>query len=100
MEPMLKYSAEDMRKTMTKFTTTSLIKLLKEFPKDLPIETELSLLWNYPDELRKYYDKIPYDEYEELTIQKATDLCIFEGSWEKDNISDVDGKLKEFLKVE
>ena len=34
-----------------KYTTTSLIEILKKFPKDLPIETQLAFMWNYPDEL-------------------------------------------------
>lgn len=81
---------------MTKYTTTSLIETLKEFPEDLPIETELALLWNYPDNLKTKMDTMSKEEFFTLTQENATDLCIFEGSWEKDNISDVDGKFKEF----
>lgn len=83
---------------MTKYTTTSLIETLKEFPKDLPIETELSLLWNYPDNLTNQKENMGNEEFFRLTQENATDLCIFEGSWEKDNISDVNGKFKEFYK--
>lgn len=83
---------------MTKYTTTSLIETLKEFPKDLPIETELALLWNYPDNLKTKMDTMSKEEFFTLTQENATDLCIFEGSWEKDNISDVDGKFEEFYK--
>ena len=83
---------------MTKYTTTSLIETLKEFPEDLPIETELALLWNYPDKLKTKMDTMSKEEFIELTQENATDLCIFEGSWEKDNISDVDGKFEEFYK--
>lgn len=81
---------------MTKYTTTSLIEILEEFPEDLPIETELALLWNYPDDLRNEMGNMSNEEFLILTQENATDLCIFEGSWEKGNVSDVDGKFKEF----
>ena len=80
---------------MTKYTTTSLIEVLKHFLDDLPIETELSLLWKYPEDL--IINKNVSDEEFTLSTQKnATGLYIFEGSWEKDNISDVDSKLNDF----
>ena len=82
-----------------KYTTTSLIEILKKFPKDLPIETQLAFMWNYPDELLDKQDKLSNDDFKELTMKHATDLCIFEGSWEKGNVSDVDNKLKEYQKV-
>ena len=83
---------------MTKYTTTSLIEVLKQFPDDLPIETELSLLWKYSDDLIN--KNVSDEEFELSTKKNATALCIFEGSWEKDNISDVDNKLKDFLNFE
>ena len=81
---------------MTKYTTTSLIETLKEFPEDLPIETELALLWNYPDNLKKTSEDMSDEEFIRLTQENATDLCIFEGSWETGNVSNVDGKFEEF----
>lgn len=84
---------------MTKYTVNDLIKELEKFPKNLPIETELAFMWNYPKELLDIYENYNDEEFILLTQNNATDLCIFEGSWEKDNISDVDGKLKEFLKT-
>lgn len=83
---------------MVKHTTTSLIELLSKFPKNLPIETELALMWNYPEELLEGQDRNS-KEFFDLSIENATDLCIFEGSWDKGNVSDVDGKYKEFFKV-
>lgn len=84
---------------MTQYTTTSLIEILSKFPKDLPIETELALMWNYPDKLRDKMDSMDSEEYVEFTMNHATDLCIFEGSWDKGNVSDVDGKFEKFQKV-
>lgn len=83
---------------MTKYTTTSLIEVLKQFPDDLPIETELSLLWKYPDD--KINKNVSDEEFNLSTKENATALCIFEGSWEKGNISDVSNKLKDFLNLE
>ena len=82
---------------MTKYTTTSLIEVLKKFPKDLPIETELAFMWNFPEELREGIKDINSEEFQESTMKNATDLCIFEGDWET-GISDVNGKFEEFRK--
>lgn len=84
---------------MAKFTTTSLISFLKQFPEDLPIETELAIMWNYPDELITDGVDTSSDEFAVKTMNNATDICIFEGNWEKGNVSDVDGKLEEFQKI-
>lgn len=84
---------------MTKFTTTSLIKLLLNFPKDLPIETEIAVMWNYPNELYDKIDSMDSKEYKEFTMNHATDLCIFEGSWDKGNVSNVDGKFEKFQNI-
>lgn len=82
-----------------KYTTTSLIEVLEKFPKDLPIETELSFMWNYPDEFRSSMEILSEEEFIELTQKNATNLCIFEGSWEKGNVSDVDGKFEKFQQM-
>lgn len=84
---------------MTEYTTTGLIEILKKFPKDLIIETELALMWNYPEELLKQMDNMTEEEFKELSMANATGLCIFEGSWEKGNVSNVDGKFEEFQKI-
>lgn len=83
-----------------KFTVKSLIEMLSKFPEDLKIITELSFLWNYPDELRDNGMDIDSDEFRDLTMANATELLIFEGSWEKDNISDVDNILEEYLQID
>ncbi|MBQ6220131.1 MAG: hypothetical protein IJH63_10340 [Methanobrevibacter sp.] len=76
---------------MTNYTTTSLIELLKQFPEDTPVNNELALMWNFPEELKKHYNKDmtpeEYSEYESLTIANATDLCIFEGDWSKGTVT-------------
>ena len=82
-----------------KFTVKSLIEMLQDFPEDLEIITELSFLWNFPDSVRDKMGELPYEEYEVLTKNNADELLIFEGSWEKDNISDVEGILKEYYKA-
>ena len=81
------------------YTTSTLISLLEKFPQDLIISTELAFMWNYPDELLVEKDCMSDDEFKELTIKNATGLCIFEGSWEKGNVSDVDGKFEEFQNI-
>lgn len=88
---------------MVKYTTTSLIELLSKFPKDLQIETDLAFMWNYPEELKQWADDNDIDintdeNFFDMTIEHATDLCIFEGSWQKGNVSDVDGKYGKFFK--
>ncbi|MBO6274243.1 MAG: hypothetical protein J6M91_01655 [Methanobrevibacter sp.] len=84
---------------MTEFTTTSLIEFLLKFPKDLPIETELACMWNYPEEILEKMEDMSAEEFREFSMNKATDLCIFEGSWEKGNVSNVDGKFEKFQKI-
>lgn len=85
---------------MTRFTVRELINLLEEFPEDLEILTELSFLWNYPNEFRENYEgDIFSEEFSKLSRGVATELLIFEGSWEEDNISDVDNILEEYLQI-
>lgn len=72
------------------YTVGELIEELNKFPKDLEILTELSMMWNFPKEIKTKIDELDYDDYVRLTQKEAYELLIFEGSWEKDNISDVD----------
>jgi len=85
---------------MVKHTVSSLMNLLKEFPPDLPISNEISLIWFYPDELGKICEEnnCTLEEFETLTRERSTDLCIFEGSWEKDTIVDQDNMLPRLVK--
>ena len=73
------------------YTVGELIEELNKFPKDLEILTELSMMWNFPKEIKTKIDELDMDDYVRLTQKEAYELLIFEGSWEKDNISDVDG---------
>ena len=83
-----------------KFTVDSLIDELQKFPKNLEIITELSFMWNFPDEIREEYEgDINSEDFAEYSKSQANELLIFEGSWEKDNISDVDNILEEYLQV-
>lgn len=77
-----------------RYNVKELINILNKFPKDLKIETELALMWNYPDDILKYQDQMSAEEFRDFTINHATDLCIFEGDWEKGIVSDVDGVFK------
>lgn len=81
-----------------KYTIKELIEILSNFPSDLKIETELALMWNYPDEIKESMDSMSEKDFLEYTMNQATDLCIFEGSWEKNNISNIDGKYEKFVK--
>ena len=86
---------------MTKYTTTSLIKKLEKFPANLPIETELACLFNYDsDKAIEETAGKEYDNEEELFdvhMKYATELAIFEGSWEEDNISDLEGIMPKYV---
>lgn len=86
---------------MTKYTTTSLIKELEKFPEDLPIETELAMVYNYDDDkvIEETSGKTFKDEDELYGIysKHATELAIFEGSWEEDNISDLNNIMPKYV---
>lgn len=86
---------------MTKYTTTTLIDGLKGFPKDTPIRTELAMVFDYDSDkvLEEVSDKAFSNEKELFDAYKkyATDLAIFEGSWEDDNISDLNNIMPEYV---
>lgn len=82
-----------------RYTIEEFINILNKFPKDLKIETELALMWNYPDDILEYQDQISTEEFRDLTMNHATDLCIFKGNWEKGNVSNVDGVFEKFQKI-
>jgi len=77
-----------------KYTTTSLIEILKKFPENTPIDTELAFMWEFPEELNEIRNGYSEEYFRELTMQKVTRLCIFEGSWEKGNVSDVENRRR------
>ena len=86
---------------MTEYTTTSLIKELEKFPENLPIKTELAMIYNYDsDKVIEECSGKEYDNEEELFDQYrkyATELAIFEGSWEDDNISDLNNIMPKYV---
>lgn len=86
---------------MTKYTTTSLIKELEKFPEDLPIETELAMVYNYNDDkvIEETSGKTfkDMDEVYDIYSKHATELAIFEGSWEEDNISDLNNIMPKYV---
>lgn len=86
---------------MTKYTTTSLIKTLEKFPEDLPIETELAMVYNYNDDkvIEETSGKTfkDMDEVYDIYSKHATELAIFEGSWEEDNISDLNNIMPKYV---
>lgn len=82
---------------MTKYTTTSLIEELKKFPEDTPIETDLAFIFNYNDMWDIFKDEMSDDEFLDFSKSKATDVAIFEGSWEEDNISDINNIMPNYV---
>lgn len=78
-------------------TVGELVNLLNQFPQDCELVTELALIWDYPDDLKRSNVKVHTDEFTNKTIKYATRVGIFEGSWSKNNISNVNGKLEEFI---
>lgn len=64
-----------------RYTTTSLIEVLSRFPPNTEIDTEISLMWDYPKELKHLDDTMSDDEFVELTMKHAAKLVLFEGSW-------------------
>lgn len=79
-------------------TIEDLIKLLEKFPKQAKLITELFLLWDYPDSLKEKKELFPVDVFNQMTMHNAYRVAIFEGSWSKNNVSNVDGCLEEILK--
>lgn len=82
---------------MTKYTTTSLIKELKKFPKDTPIKTDLAFIFNYNDMCDFFKNEMSDDEFLDFCKKTATDVAIFEGSWEEDNISDINNIMPNYV---
>lgn len=85
---------------MTKYTTTSLIKELEKFPEDLPIETELAMVYNYDDKVIEETSGKTFKDKEDVFkvyAKYATELAIFEGSWEEDNISDLNNIMPKYV---
>lgn len=83
---------------MTKYTTTTLIEELQKYPENTPIRTELAFLYHYNDLCHFFREENESDE-DFLTYCKSTasDLCIFEGSWEEDNVSDLNNLITEYI---
>lgn len=83
---------------MTKYTTTTLIEELQKYPENTPIHTELAFLYRYND-LCHFFRKEDESDEDFLNYCKSTtsDLCIFEGSWEDDNLSDLNNLIPEYI---
>lgn len=82
---------------MTNYTTTSLIEELKKFPKDTPIKTDLAFIFNYDDMCDCFKNEMSDDEFLDFCKKMATDVAIFEGSWEEDNISDINNIMPNYV---
>ena len=83
---------------MTKYTTTSLIKELKKFPEDTPIETDLAFIFNYNNIWCDCFkNEMSDNEFLDFCKMTATDIAIFEGSWEEDNISDINNIMPNYV---
>jgi hypothetical protein len=78
---------------MTKYTTGKLIEVLENFPKDTPIQNNLCLIWDFPDEIR---NTTGFKENPIIYSQEnATILGLFEGDWKQEGM---DIKAEEFRK--
>ena len=83
---------------MTKYTTTTLIEELQKYPENTPIRTELALLYHYNDLCHFFREEDESDEdFLNYCKSTASDLCIFEGSWEEDNLSDLNNLIPEYI---
>lgn len=82
---------------MTKYTTTSLIEELKKFPEDTPIKTDLAFIFNYNNMCDCFKNEMSDDEFLDFCKKTATDVAIFEGSWEEDNISDINNIMPNYV---
>lgn len=83
---------------MTKYTTTTLIEELQKYPENTPIRTELAFLYHYNDLCYFFREEDEFDEdFLNYCKSTASDLCIFEGSWEDDNLSDLNNLIPEYV---
>lgn len=83
---------------MTKYTTTSLIKELENFPKDTVIRADLAFIFNYDEDIiSPKSSNETDDDFLERCKKVATDVAIFEGDWKKDNISDLENIMPEYV---
>lgn len=82
---------------MTKYTTTSLIEELKKFPEDTPIETDLAFIFNYNNMCNFFKNEMSDDEFSDFCKKTASDIAIFDGSWEEDKISDIIDEYEAYI---
>ena len=82
---------------MTKDTSTSLLKELLKFLKDTPIETELAFIYKFDDDCLKFQEKMSEEDFLNYCKQHANIIAIFEGSWEEDNISDLNNIMPKYV---
>lgn len=84
-----------------KYKVGELIAKLAKFPLDLEISTELAMMMNYPDKIYEKYKDLPDDALDAIACASATNLCIFEGNWDKgvDSISNLNGDFERYQKV-
>lgn len=83
---------------MTKYTTTTLIKELQKYPENTPIRTELAFIYRYNDLCHLFREEDESDEdFLNYCKSTASDIAIFEGSWEDDNLSDLNNIIPEYV---
>lgn len=82
---------------MTKYTTTSLIEELKKYPEDTPIKTDLAFIYHYNDMCDVFRNEMSDDEFLDFCKKTATDIAIFEGSWEDDILSDLNNIIPDYV---
>lgn len=83
---------------MTKYTTTTLIEELQKYPENTPIRTELAFIYRYNDLCHLFRGEYESNkDFLNYCKSTASDLCIFEGSWEEDNLSDLNNLIPEYV---
>ena len=83
---------------MTKYTTTSLIEELKKYPEHTIIQTELAFIYKYNDLCDLFREDCWSDnEFLDYCKENATEVAIFEGNWDTDEISDLNNILPKYI---
>lgn len=82
---------------MTKYTTTSLINELQKYPSDTPIETELAFIYRFNDLCYIFKNEYTEEEFLDYCKRNASKIAIFEGSWDKNNISDLNNIMPNYI---
>ena len=83
---------------MSKYTTTSLIEELEKYPEHTMIQTELAFIYKYNDMCDLFRnDCWSENEFLDYCKKNASEVAIFEGSWDTDEISDLNNIMPKYV---